>query len=337
MSVRRGFLFACGFVFGIAALAAIGIAVDARRWWLSPVAALGGSVQQISVGATYGGLVRRWQDAGLIQRPLYWRIAGRLSETERKMQAGEYRVTAASTPADILAQLRAGSGQLSYEVLIVEGTRVDQLRAALAAQEPLRATLTDVPDSALLAALGYPPGHPEGRFFPATYRYARGTTDRELLRQAFERMRAELDAAWSARATSAPLRSPDEALILASIIEKETGTAADRPLISQVFHRRLQLGMKLQTDPTVIYGVGAAFDGDLTRRHLRTDTPYNTYTRHGLPPTPIALPGRESLRAAVSPASGDFLYFVARGDGSSQFSRTLDEHNAAVRRYQLRR
>lgn len=185
--------------------------------------------------------------------------------------------------------------------------------------------------------LGRAGQHPEGRFFPDTYLFPRGTSDLEFLRRAMRRMDAELASAWEGRSEDTPLKTPDEALILASIVEKETGQPDERPAIAGVFSRRLKKGMKLQTDPTVIYGMGARFDGNIRRKDLREDTPYNTYVHHGLPPTPICMPGREALVAAVNPASGKALYFVSRGDGSHVFSPTLKEHNAAVRKYQLKK
>ena len=186
----------------------------------------------------------------------------------------------------------------------------------------------------IMAQLGRPGVHPEGRFFPDTYSYAKGSSDLALLRRALHAMDRRLEAAWAARASDVPLKSPDEALILASIVEKETGRASDRAQIAGVFANRLRVGMLLQTDPTVIYGLGEKFDGNLRRRDLQTDTPWNTYTRPGLPPTPIAMPGKAALLAAVQPASTRALYFVAKGDGSSHFSTNLDEHNRAVNRYQ---
>jgi UPF0755 protein len=192
-----------------------------------------------------------------------------------------------------------------------------------------------VDEQTVLGVLGLPEGHGEGLFFPDTYHFERGTSDADILRRAYRKLASELEAAWQSRDAGLPYDSPYDALIVASLIEKETGRDSDRASIAQVFVSRLNRGMRLQTDPSVIYGVGPSFDGDLTRRHLRTDTPYNTYTRHGLPPTPIALVGRKSLKAAMHPAPGEFLYFVSRGDGSSHFSVSLEEHQAAVRRYQL--
>jgi UPF0755 protein len=208
------------------------------------------------------------------------------------------------------------------------------VRQALDKAESIKHETTGMSDAQIMAALGRPGAHPEGRFFPDTFRYAKNSGDLGVLRQSMQLMDQRLADAWAARATGLPLQSPEQALILASIVEKETGRPQDRPDVAAVFVNRLRVGMKLQTDPTVIYGVGDQFDGDLKRRHLDTDTPYNTYTRTGLPPTPIAMPGKAALMAAVQPSTSKALYFVARGDGSSQFSHTLDEHNRAVNQYQ---
>ena len=223
-----------------------------------------------------------------------------------------------------------------HQFTIVEGWNLRELRAALLADPVLVTTLADVSDADLPARLEIDAPSAEGQFLPETYRYARGTTDEEFLRRAHRDLAATLNSLWALRGPDLPLASPYEALTLASIIEKETGVAEERARIAGVFIRRLRLGMRLQTDPTVIYGLGASFDGDIRRRDLRTDTPYNTYTRHGLPPTPIAMAGEAALKAALHPEPGDALYFVSRRDGTHHFSATLDEHNAAVARYQLR-
>ena len=220
---------------------------------------------------------------------------------------------------------------------LVEGWTFRQLRGALAKAPDLRQDTAELSDADIMERLGRMGQHPEGRFFPDTYSYAKGSSDLKLLALALRTMDRHLQAAWENRAPDSPLRTPQEALILASIIEKETGIHADRALIAGVFNNRLRLGMMLQTDPTVIYGMGELFDGNLRKKDLQTDTPWNTYTRAGLPPTPIAMPGRESLLAAVAPASTKALYFVARGDGSSAFSNSLDEHNRAVNQYQRKR
>jgi UPF0755 protein len=219
-------------------------------------------------------------------------------------------------------------------VRLIEGWTFRQFRAELARADALKPTTEAMSDAELMAAIGAPGQAPEGRFFPDTYAYSKGASDLAVLKRAHRAMEQRLEAAWTQRAPNLPLGSAGEALILASIVEKETGTEADRGKVAGVFANRLRIGMPLQTDPTVIYGLGAGFDGNLRKRDLLADGPYNTYTRNGLPPTPIAMPGEAALRAAVQPESTRALYFVARGDGSSQFSETLDQHNRAVNRYQ---
>ena len=217
---------------------------------------------------------------------------------------------------------------------LVEGWTFKQVRVALAKAEHLKPESAPLENSELMLQLGREGVHPEGRFYPDTYTYSKGSTDMAVLKRAMRAMDTKLALAWSQRNPSVPLQSPDQVLTLASIVEKETGRASDQPQISAVFNNRLLLGMRLQTDPTVIYGMGEAFDGNLRKNDLLSDTPYNTYTRAGLPPTPIAMPGRQALWAATHPASTKALYFVARGDGTSAFSETLDEHNRAVNKYQ---
>jgi UPF0755 protein len=219
--------------------------------------------------------------------------------------------------------------------VLLEGWRLADVRAALARAPKLERRPEVQDDAALMAALGRPELAPEGRFFPDSYDYAAGDSDLDLLARAFARMETVLAEEWADRLGGLPLADPHEALVLASLIEKETGVVAERALIGGVFTRRLERGMRLQTDPSVIYGLGADFDGNLTRADLRTPHPWNTYVHRGLPPTPIAMPGRAAIRAALRPAEGDALYFVARGDGSSEFSATLEAHNAAVRRFQI--
>ncbi|RYY91363.1 MAG: endolytic transglycosylase MltG, partial [Comamonadaceae bacterium] len=233
----------------------------------------------------------------------------------------------------LLAVLVRGE-EATRSVALVEGWNFRQVRAALAKADQLKPDTVGLTDDALMAQLGRPGVHPEGRFFPDTYTYSKGTTDTALLQRAMRAMDKKLEAAWAARASDVPLKTADDALILASIVEKETGKANDRAEIAAVFSNRLRVGMPLQTDPTVIYGLGTAFDGNLRKRDLQTDSPWNTYTRNGLPPTPIAMPGKAALLAAVQPAKSRSLYFVARGDGTSQFSESLDAHNRAVNKYQ---
>lgn len=291
-------------------------------------------VVTVASGSGIATVAGQLQQAGYLAHPRVWQLYARWRGLDGDLKAGTYRLTADASPRALLRQLVVGE-VIRYSVVLLEGSRVDEVLRALQAAPGLKQTLTNADAASILEMLELPGGHGEGRFFPDTYRYQHGDSDRLLLRQAHARMAETLETVWRDRAEDVPLASPDELLIMASIIEKETGAAADRARISQVFARRLKLGMRLQTDPTVIYGLGNSFDGNLKRVHLRTDTPYNSYTRHGLPPTPIALPGLASLEAAAHPADGEYLYFVSRGDGSSEFSKTLEAHNAAVRRYQL--
>ncbi len=257
----------------------------------------------------------------------------RLSGQSRQMRAGSFEIAPGTSPRRLLAMLVRGEESLRT-VTLVEGWNWRQVRQALAKAELLKPDSLGLSDEALMARLGRPGVAPEGRFYPDTYSYAKNSSDLKVLARALKAMDKQLAKAWAARAPGVALKSPEDALTLASIVEKETGKDADRAMIASVFHNRLRIGMLLQTDPTVIYGLGEAFDGNLKRSHLRADTPWNTYTRAGLPPTPIAMPGKAALMAAVQPASSQALYFVARGDGSSQFSANLDEHNRAVNRYQ---
>jgi UPF0755 protein len=249
------------------------------------------------------------------------------------MRAGSYEIAPGTTPVRLLNMLVRGEESLRT-VTIVEGWNWRQVRQALAKAESLKPDSRALPDDALMAQLGRPGLAPEGRFYPDTYTYAKGATDLSVMKRALKSMDQHLNQIWSQQKSRTVLKSPDELLILASIVEKETGRASDRPLISAVFHNRLKMGMRLQTDPTVIYGMGSSFDGNLRKADLKTDTPYNTYTRAGLPPTPIAMPGKAAMLAALEPASSDALYFVARGDGTSYFSQSLNEHNQAVNKYQ---
>jgi UPF0755 protein len=292
-------------------------------------------VYTVPRGASLASVARDLEARGWIENARHLEWYGRYTDQARRIRAGEYELTADLVPATLLALLVSGQS-VSYSLTLLEGWNIRQVRAAVAGHEAIEQTLSEVDDAELMERLGRPGMHPEGRFFPDTYQFIRGMTDLEFLRRAMETMDRELAAAWEGRAADIPIDDPDEALILASIIEKETGQVAERREIAGVFSRRLRLGMKLQTDPTVIYGMGERFDGNLRRKDLREDTPYNTYVHHGLPPTPICMPGRGALRAAVDPAPGKTLYFVSRGDGSHVFSETLKQHNAAVRKYQLK-
>ncbi len=257
----------------------------------------------------------------------------RLSGQSRQMKAGSYELDALTTPRSLLRKLVQGDEALR-SVTLVEGWNFKQVRTALSKAPALRDDVSALTIEGLMERLGKPGVHPEGRFFPDTYTYAKGSSNIAVLQRAMRAMDKRLDAAWNSRGPASALQTPEQALILASIVEKETGTANDRPQISAVFNNRLRIGMRLQTDPTVIYGLGDRFDGNLRKADLLADTPWNTYTRTGLPPTPISMPGKAALLAAVQPATSKALYFVARGDGSSQFSATLDEHNRAVNKYQ---
>ena len=286
-------------------------------------------------GDSLGSVLRTLEETGIATgERVQWQVLARELGAAGKLQAGEYALDAGISPRALLLAMRDGK-VVRRMFTIVEGWNIRELRAALAKVDELEHDSGALDDAALMKALGHPGQHPEGRFLPETYAWVRGDSDLDILKRAHAAMATALDAAWAARAPDVPLKSKQEALVLASIVEKETGIAEERPAIAGVFARRLEIGMRLQTDPTVIYGMGAAYTGNIRRSDLTTDTPYNTYTRDGLPPTPIAMPGEAALKAATRPAAGDALYFVAVGDGSGRhvFSSSLAEHNAAVRQY----
>lgn len=287
----------------------------------------------VEAGSTPRTVARGWVEAG-VDAP-DWALYQwfRWSGQSREIKAGNYEIRQGANARDLLRMMVQGDQSLA-QVKLIEGWTFARWRAELAQAEGLQAMTRDWTSQQIMAALGLPGIPAEGQFFPDTYAYAKGSTDLAVMRRAHHAMQKHLLTAWGERDLRTPLKNPGEALILASIVEKETGVHGDRPEIAGVFSNRLRIGMPLQTDPTVIYGMGEAFDGNLRRNDLRTDTPFNTYMRRGLPPTPIAMPGKASLIAAVRPAQTKALYFVARGDGSSQFSATLDEHNRAVNRYQ---
>ena len=315
-------------------LAAVALAASAW-WWLGQPLNLARPSIELSIesGTTPRDVAQGWVDAGVQTEAWMLYAWFRASGQDRRIRAGSYEVHTGTTPRGLLDTLVQGRETLQT-VRLLEGWTLRQVRTALAAAPHLKPTITSWDDARLMQELGAAGVPAEGRFFPDTYAYGRGVSDLTVLRRAHRAMQARLAQVWNDRAADSPLKSADEALVLASIVEKETGTASDRPLIAGVFVNRLRVGMPLQTDPTVIYGLGERFDGNLRKRDLQTDTPFNTYTRNGLPPTPIALPGLASLRAAVRPQPTTALYFVARGDGSSVFSETLAEHNRAVNRYQ---
>ncbi len=321
----------------VASLLAGWLWMEYREFLATPLHLPDGEIiYQVERGASLAAVAADLQAAGMLRNARYLRWYGRYTGQASQIRAGEYRLGDGLVPDALLALLVSGQG-VTHTLTLLEGWNIRQVRTAVATHEVLQDTLSDADDEELMRRLGLPGEHPEGRFFPDTYHFQRGTTDLEFLRRALDKMDKELEAAWSQRAAELPLENPYQALILASIIEKETGQANERAQIAGVFSRRLIKGMKLQTDPTVIYGMGEAFDGNIQRKDLRADTPYNTYVHTGLPPTPICMPGRGALRAAVDPAEGKALFFVARGDGTHVFSATLRAHNAAVRKYQLKR
>jgi UPF0755 protein len=319
-------------------LLATGGAVGAAWWWLDRPLPLATPSVELSIepGDNPRTVAQAWVGAGVMTSPRLLYEWFRWSGQARRIRAGSYEVTEGTTPRTLLDKLVQGD-ELLERVRFIEGWTLRQLRAELARAPHLKPTTAALDEAALMAAVGAPGKPAEGRFFPDTYVYSRGVSDLTVLKRAYRMMELQLQQAWEQRAADTPLKTPDEALILASIVEKETGLDSDRGQIAGVFVNRLRIGMPLQTDPTVIYGLGASFDGNLRRRDLETDGPFNTYTRGGLPPTPIALPGVASLRAAVRPERTKALYFVAKGDGRSAFSENLADHNRAVTRYQLRR
>ena len=303
-------------------------------WWLQQPLPLLADTAELSIepGTSPRGVAQAWVDAGVQTSPLLLYEWFRWSGQARRIRAGSYEIDRNVSPQQLLQKMVRGDETLATARLI-EGWTFAQFRAELARAEGLKPSTAGLSDDQLMAALGAPGVSPEGRFYPETYAYSKGSSDLAVLRRAYRAMEQRLAAAWAQRAPDTPLRGADEALTLASIVEKETGLPADRGKVAGVFINRLRAGMPLQTDPTVIYGLGERFDGNLRKRDLLADTPYNTYTRNGLPPTPIAMPGKASLEAAVRPAPTSALYFVARGDGSSEFSDNLAAHNRAVNQY----
>ncbi len=313
-------------------LAAGGYAV----WYVVTPVAVGKLPAEFEIppGTSFRGTALRIELAGIPVGRLQFEVLARALGRAQDAKAGSYELITAPTPLELLDKLTRGD-VTQTEVRFIEGWTFRQLRAALDANPAARHDTQGLSDAQLLQKIGAAETHAEGLFFPDTYLFARGGSDLRVLRRAYRAMQRHLSQEWLARAASLPYRSPYEALVMASIIEKETGRAEEREMIAGALVNRLKTGMLLQVDPTVIYGLGAAFDGNLKKIHLLTDGPYNTYTRAGLPPTPIAAPGLGSLRAALRPAKTNALYYVARGNGTSQFSRTLEEHNQAVRKYQL--
>ena len=319
-------------VLGIAFLVGMRIYLD--RWAEQPLPVAQDVVFVVEPAMTFSTVADKLVAAGVVNGWLF-SLRARQRGLQASVQSGEYQVTATLTPDTLLDRLTLGD-VVAHRYLIVEGSTSERVLERLAADDRVSFDLSGVTVGGLMARLGLPAGNAEGRFFPDTYLFRRGDKASALLLRAKSKMDTVLAELWSERSSRVSFETPYDALILASIVEKETAYQPDRALVAGVFVRRLAKGMRLQSDPTVIYGVGDEFDGSITRRMLKTDGPYNTYRRYGLPPTPIALPGRAAIEAALNPDDGEDLYFVARGDGTSQFSKTLEEHNKAVARYQRR-
>jgi len=320
--------------FAVVLAAVLGTCAFAYRWVNAPLELATSPVDlSIESGSSARDVANAAVEAGVPLNPmlLYWWF--RLSGDARQIKAGSYELEQGLSPRTLLRKLVRGEEALR-SVTLVEGWTFRQVQDALRKADQLKPQTQGMSSDAIMQALEMPGVAAEGRFFPDTYTYAKGSSDLAVLRRAAHAMDKKLAAAWAQRGPQSPLQTAEQALILASIVEKETGKGSDRAMVSSVFNNRLRIGMRLQTDPTVIYGLGDSFDGNLRKKDLLTDTPWNTYTRVGLPPTPIAMPGKASLLAAVQPAPSKALYFVARGDGSSEFSATLDEHNRAVNKYQ---
>ncbi len=323
----RLFLFV---VFGLL----LGAAAGAYGWLNAPVELPAPMVDlSIEPGSNGREIAQAVADAGIAVNPDLLYLWFRASGQSRQIKAGSYEIGRGTTPQSLLQKLVRGEEALR-SVTFVEGWTYRQVRDALRKADSLKPDSQALSVDDTMGRLGRPGVAAEGRFFPDTYTYSKGSSDLAVLQRAMRAMDKRLDAVWTQRDPQSPLKSPDDLLTLASIVEKETGAPADRAEIAAVFTNRLRVGMRLQTDPTVIYGMGPAFDGNLRKKDLQTDTPWNTYTRDGLPPTPIAIPGKAALMAAARPATSKALYFVARGDGTSQFSTSLDAHNRAVNTYQ---
>ncbi|MDZ7814309.1 MAG: endolytic transglycosylase MltG [Ideonella sp.] len=320
---------------GLAALLLVVGVVGAGAWWLQQPLSLSAPRVEISIepGTAPQEVAKLWVQAGINTSPDLLYAWFRASGQARRIQAGSYEVEPGVTPRSLLDRMVKGEQTLEV-VRLIEGWTFRQVRERLAKAPHLKSTIGPLDDAQVAALLGIEGGRVDGWLFPDTYAYSRGVSDMTILKRAKAAMGRQLEAVWAQRQPEVPLRTPQEMLVLASVVEKETGLAADRGLIAGVFTNRLRIGMPLQSDPTVIYGMGAQFDGNLRRADLSTDTPWNTYTRRGLPPTPIALTGLAALRAVAMPQSTRALYFVARGDGSSVFSETLADHNRAVNQYQ---
>lgn len=320
----------------IACVAIAWLAFDVYQFKRKPITLSETHLFIVEPGASLGKVAYQLQTQGLIDYPRYLTILGRWYGQASRLKAGEYELEPGLTPIELLDKFVSGN-VAQYALTVVEGWTFKEMLQAIHRHDKLRHTLKDKNADEIMAQLGQMGEHPEGRFMPETYHFPAGMTDLDFLKRAYGEMENYLQNAWQKREQGLPYKTPYDALIMASIIEKETAVASERPEIAGVFVRRLRKNMRLQTDPTVIYGMGERFDGNIRRKDLRQDTPYNTYTRHGLTPTPIALPSAEAIDAALHPAEGESLYFVAKGDGSHYFSATLAEHTDAVRKYQLKR
>lgn len=330
-------------LFAVVVLVALATAAFAgyrtvETWLATPLEIEGDALSlEIPRGQALAATAAELADRGVLKHPRWLQAYARYTGADQRIHAGEYRISPGTTPKDLLETLQAGE-VVQHAITLVEGKTFRDFRAALESESKLIGKLKSMTDAEVMTALGEPGRHPEGLFFPDTYFFDKGTSDLELLARARERLQQELDAAWRDRSDDIPIATPYEALVLASIVEKETALASERPRIAGVMTARLRKGMRLQTDPTVIYGMGPDFDGNLRRADLQSDTPYNTYTRTGLPPTPIAMVSADAIRAAVQPDERGEFYFVATGlpDGSHKFSRTLAEHRRAVNEYLAR-
>lgn len=318
-------------VCGVLAIVAVGWLVYSLR---QPLDLQEPVIIEVTPGMSLQGLAERLTEQQLLTSPWQLTLPGRWGGSSRAIQAGEYRLQQGMRPADVLSLLTGGN-TVQHPVALLEGWQFREVLQALWRNDVIDNTLEGLEDEAIADALGLPWQSPEGAFFPDTYHVTRGTSDAALLQRAAGRLQQVLEEEWPLRSVALPYDSPYEALIMASIVEKESGHRPEMPRIAGVFTRRLQQGMRLQSDPTVIYGMGEHYNGDIRRQDLRATTPYNTYRINGLPPTPIALAGRDAIRAALQPIAESHLYFVSRGDGTHQFSDTLEEHNAAVRRFIL--
>lgn len=309
-------------------------ALDVNRFLNTPLSLdEDGRRYEVPAGASLRTVAEDLSEKGILSRPLYWRVLARLQDKAHRIKSGEYQLDPGLTPPGLLDLLVSGK-TVQYSLTLVEGWSFKQVMEAVAGHPQIVQTL-DGDSDAIMTRLGAPGLHPEGWFYPDTYLFPRGTTDVEFLGRAYETMQRRLEQEWAARRAGLPFETPYEALIMASIVEKETGVPDERALIAAVFIGRLERGMRLQTDPTVIYGMGERYDGNIRKSDLQRDTPYNTYTRKGLPPTPIAMPGGDSIHAVMHPADTEALYFVSMGDGRHHFSKTYEEHKQAVIDYQL--